>query len=498
MAENFEGDVIGFPQEIILNTEETASPNYVVSVNGMQGAVEVSSGGGSALSVGNTLFVDAVHGDDSTATRGRFDKAWETIDAATAEMESNDTVYVRAGTYNDAASFLPDLVLLVDSCTRSSNITTIVTTTAHGMGIGHRVWHNLDEAIGAPATSFDGIFYVRTVVDSTSYTVINRGTNESHNLGGTGSCSPLTTVYFEDGANINGADGADLMDFSAGSLGGYQFVHVLGRGDFMALNATVLTGGTKWMGVIHGKSARHRSISTVSICIDGSGAMDGHIYFSERIEGYEDVAVGASIPYDNGRIIIESPMMLGGTDPSATTSPWGVEAKPGIGTTTIIRADLIKGGSGSSSQAIDCTSTNALATGIVQIQAGRVEGVSAAVNSQAQSGAGTWDISARELVASAGPVVNIAGTGTGLVIRLSGRLKSTYNNAAGKGVTIASANPTVVLDRCTVVTANASAESVHASVARTVLAYGSVANRAMHANVTINPVGELLVDSSVA
>lgn len=128
MAENFEGESLGFPDEIILDTAQSETPNYVVSVNGEQGAVIVETpgagavrvdgddilisptaadlvaanpelGGGGASNVGNSLFVDK-DGVDATGTRERFDKPFLTYAAAKAVALTGDTIYVRPGTYN--------------------------------------------------------------------------------------------------------------------------------------------------------------------------------------------------------------------------------------------------------------------------------------------------------------------------------------------------------------------------------------------------------------
>ena len=48
---------------------------------------------------GNTLWVDAINGNDSTGSRGVFNKPYLTVQAAVTAALSGDTVYVRRGTY---------------------------------------------------------------------------------------------------------------------------------------------------------------------------------------------------------------------------------------------------------------------------------------------------------------------------------------------------------------------------------------------------------------
>lgn len=119
MAENYEGDAGGYPSEVLLETEATPSPNYVNNLNGLggtprlvdsdgndlvtdsdAGTITVPGGGSSALSVGNTLFVDK-DGVDATGTRERFDKPYLTITEATSDSLSGDAIEIRPGTYDE-------------------------------------------------------------------------------------------------------------------------------------------------------------------------------------------------------------------------------------------------------------------------------------------------------------------------------------------------------------------------------------------------------------
>lgn len=72
----------------------------VLTIDGGVPAWKPGGGGSSALSVGNSLFVD-VDGNDGTGTRERFDKPYLTIVAANAAKTSGDTIFVRPGTYNE-------------------------------------------------------------------------------------------------------------------------------------------------------------------------------------------------------------------------------------------------------------------------------------------------------------------------------------------------------------------------------------------------------------
>jgi len=62
---------------------------------------------------GNTLWVDAVNGDDSTAASGDPLQQYATITAAIADAVSGDVVEVRPGSYDESSLVIPDDVSLV-------------------------------------------------------------------------------------------------------------------------------------------------------------------------------------------------------------------------------------------------------------------------------------------------------------------------------------------------------------------------------------------------
>lgn len=70
---------------------------------GNYGTQKTGAGGGlppiTSIPVGNTLYVDAVYGNDGTALPNRFDKPYQTIAAAVAAAVSGDMINIHAGTY---------------------------------------------------------------------------------------------------------------------------------------------------------------------------------------------------------------------------------------------------------------------------------------------------------------------------------------------------------------------------------------------------------------
>lgn len=69
-------------------------------------AIAAGGGGGggglTAVPIGNTVFVDAINGDDATGARGQLAKPFLTLTAAVAAATDGDTIYVWPGTYSDS------------------------------------------------------------------------------------------------------------------------------------------------------------------------------------------------------------------------------------------------------------------------------------------------------------------------------------------------------------------------------------------------------------
>ena len=77
---------------------------------GGYGTQRTSTGGGgiTEILVGNTFYVDAVYGDDSTGTGDRFDLPFLTIEAALAAAKNGDMINIHAGTYAVSDNLLKD------------------------------------------------------------------------------------------------------------------------------------------------------------------------------------------------------------------------------------------------------------------------------------------------------------------------------------------------------------------------------------------------------
>jgi hypothetical protein len=94
-----------------------------------------------SVKTGNTLWVDAINGNDSTAIRGRLDKPFLTIGAAQTAATAEDTVKVWAGSYTADAIGTKTLKYDLDPGTTITasvdqvfNLSTAVTVTIRGNG----------------------------------------------------------------------------------------------------------------------------------------------------------------------------------------------------------------------------------------------------------------------------------------------------------------------------------------------------------------------------
>lgn len=80
--------------------------------------LNATGGGVSTVSVGNSIFVDKINGDDGTGLRGRLDKPFLTISGALAAagLTSGDTIFVGPGTFTENGGIiLPNNVSLSGS-----------------------------------------------------------------------------------------------------------------------------------------------------------------------------------------------------------------------------------------------------------------------------------------------------------------------------------------------------------------------------------------------
>lgn len=506
MAENYEGEAGGYPAQVVLE-EQTPSPNFVNTLNSLAGTprlvdedgndlptndatgtITVTGGGGAgAFAVGNTVFVDAAEGDDTTGTRERSDKPFETLAEAIDVMEAGDLLFVRTGVY--AESFVPkQLAWAISDVTRAANVVTVDTSGAHGMLAGQTVFHIGIDDEASPTNTFDGEFVIASVPTETSYTIAQFGANETHgglvNAGGVA----LFYYHFEAGAHVRPAAGIAAVDFSAGAIA----AHVTGGGVFTSTNLiTVQSSSTAAVLLFEGRALRMRSTDDTAVaCLSVSDFVTLRVRMSDSIiSDTYDAVIG-----DCGKdLYVFAPLIMGGANTS-NSSGNAVEVTPpaNAGDRAVIEAGRMVS---LTSKAVEIVSTGSR-SGELIIRSGTIEGNTAGVDHGAGV-AGTYsvDIIAGLITASNGPAVRDVATNTGTIRIHGARCESTYNNAAGYAVLKTESSSILVLDNCTLVPHATANESINSGgAARTVTCFGSKTAYAVGTNVTANG---LLIDSGV-
>ena len=98
-------------QYIGIDQLTTALPSFK-TINGQTvlGVGDITITGGGSVNYANIIFVDITNGDNATGTKNKLDKPFLTYAAAVAAATAGDIIYIRRGTYPDAAYELKDLV----------------------------------------------------------------------------------------------------------------------------------------------------------------------------------------------------------------------------------------------------------------------------------------------------------------------------------------------------------------------------------------------------
>lgn len=191
----------------------------------------------------NTIYVDAIEGDDTTGRRGNANFPFQTLAAAASEYgdmlgagEGSALIYVRRGNYSHSTNLAKSYKSAFSAASRTSNISTF--TDAHGLEV-----NDIVRTREFGTASFNDRLRVATA-PAGSFTAFNYGSNGSSSSGGF-ALRPLNW-YFEDGCIVRNTmtSSATFDDVTIGDV----WVRVRG-------GATFYMDGAQWVNSIAGASS---------------------------------------------------------------------------------------------------------------------------------------------------------------------------------------------------------------------------------------------------
>ena len=281
-------------------------------------------GGGVGGYTGNTVWVDAVNGDDGTGTSGRQDLPFLTIAAALTAATAGDTVRIRTGTYAESGLTIPDGVAVVGD----GLLNTIVgdaAATAHIFTMGTScLVQDMRITLPAPVTAspiYAGLFHYKGT--GTVYNLDLRGNGATGK--GTGIYKVTTGKIVGGNIRCEGGGLAALIRVVGGVLA-LDAVHV--PQSVGTIDDVVLVQGT---GKFQGQGVNIGSTQAVD-CLHVEGTGTAIIYSPN----WSNAAIGGHIAADGVTVIIS-----GGKVESAVATLLVDPALTGVGTTiTVTGTDI--------------------------------------------------------------------------------------------------------------------------------------------------------------
>ncbi len=200
---------------------------------------------GSPLPVGNTLTVDAVYGNDTTAAADKFAKPFLTINAALSNVSSGQTVFVRPGTYNEKLT-IPAGVALRGANTQTvtvQQLSTTSNTTLLTMGSNCRVEDITFTLTSASNVNLTGVDWpsgtpLTSKLRTSVVNVISSGTGSNTIVGYLSAGSSATTYTASDAVR------SSTLNVDASSSGIVRGIHVTGSNWFAIRDVNINARGT--------------------------------------------------------------------------------------------------------------------------------------------------------------------------------------------------------------------------------------------------------------
>lgn len=420
---------------------------------------------------GNTLWVDAVNGDDATGTPGRQDLPYLTLTAAKADATSGDTVIVRPGSYTTTTP------LVKNGVNWHGELGATITGTSDGGANG--IFNCLDAAVSFAVT---GDFDIIQVVsgDATEIHAAVFVNNEASNVHVC--CRSISLVAdtdtFDNAYTVAGINGTLTVDvqtkISLTGLLGYSAVY-WERGpmyvrcphiysDFTAVVSYAGEGSTEFF--VDAQMIESEGGSAINMGM-GDPGLRTWITAQSVISRSGGTVITCG---DSGKFYLQCEKIGGGSQ----------------------AAILFTGGGGNNVEAWITTQKLSGSGQFVQIGAGTLW---LQAQEYEDTGGITTGIKVQDdTIGVAPPTLNLIGgymellTGNGIdieagTLRANGMIVDTSADVTASPVTVSGG--TLILKNCTLI-AEATQDSISAPTAQTVVSYGSYANTAVDGDVTVN------------
>ena len=217
-------------------------PQGVTGATGPQGATGVN------LPTGNTLTVDAVYGNNTTAALDRYRLPFLTISAALALAVSGENVVVRAGTYNETLT-IPANVSLTGEGPQAvviQQLNVVATTVLITMGVNSRVENFTANLSSSAAVNLTGVLFpdltsTNAKLRNSIWTITSTNTGSNTILGASSpfTSTPPTTTY--TAANAIQRTSLNVISASTGITRG---IYINGANRFAIRDTVVYARGT--------------------------------------------------------------------------------------------------------------------------------------------------------------------------------------------------------------------------------------------------------------
>ncbi len=446
-------------------------------------------GGGGSSSCGNSLFVD-VDGSNTTGTRERFDKPFLDVSNAVAAASSGDTVFVRPGTY-----------------AITSNLA------KNGVSIDLAAGANLVQSSGSNHMFSDGgisVAFNLTGEGSVTYT-------------GTGKVFLISHASSIFRVKLRGH--LTYTNTGAGATDNALIYHTAGEwwGDFDELECTG-TGvnaetGIYWENGPHHTTCRKLKTNGYSIWSNATGTilgdLTGNLWFNaQELQGSGTTLPAITMqgnPFARVWVNVEQVECLINNDGQAGSGDAiGLESGFLYVTANKVLGSIFVFGSAAhlyvTAQKMAIKNNNCainLLDGESFIDIDHFDDANMQTIATTPDRSAIIDVSGGSHIVRLGECIKAVNYGNG--VALSGGALNLRASHISTAVSAATYNPATVsaagltLSEGTRLIANGSRDSVESTGgALTVKAYGVFAKQAPDSNITINPVGGMTVDSSVA